>query len=313
MKIAHLRICAAIAFSLLLAACGTADYQTPVKSFADATAAAQKSLDGYVDAVVAQAKQERAAEAVAHSDKVKVQAGDCLVQGSTRCRVIYQSEDDPEPVPVSPESPVSSITALMRSINAYAGGLQAIATSDSAEKAKASLASTGGSLQNLAQLIGSKQDLGAFAEPTAQAAGWVVGAYIDHVRLDALREATGKGDKLIAESVPIFEATAKVISDAAKIPLANAVTDARSAFKDTPSESNLNRLMTAAAAYDAVLTAKPETVFHSLAEAHHELTEALHSDKLDLKTVFARMDALKAQAEELKDIVTAFIKASKKG
>jgi hypothetical protein len=308
-----IRLYCALAAAVLLAACGTGDYQKPVQTFAEATAAAQKSLDGYVAAVVSQAKEQRAAEAVEHSGKVEVQPDDCMLRGSARCRIVYQLDNDPAPVPISPESPVSTITALMGSIGTYADGLQAIATSDSAEKAKTSLAATSGSLQNLAKLVESKgSNLEAFAEPAASAAGWIVGAYIDHVRLNALRDATARADPLIGRAVPVFESTAKVIADAAKAPFANAVTDRRTAFKDNPSDSNLNGLLTAAADYDAVLTAKPDKVFQSLADAHHELTEALKSDDLNLTAVFAKMETLKSQAEELQKIVTAFIAAGKK-
>lgn len=224
--LAHFRFWLLILIGVMLAACGTSEYQKPIQTFSDATTLTQKSMHDYVDALVQQVRENRIKEAAAKPAGVRFQEGDCL-SDSTHCRIVLlKSKDDPNPRLLSLQQPIPKILALMDAIKTYADGLQAIATSDTGAKAEASLAAVGGSLQNLAQLLGEQgKTLSAFSEPAAAAVGWIAGEYIDSARLDALRIATKDADPLIAQAVPIFEAAAKEVDIANRAALAETVSE----------------------------------------------------------------------------------------
>jgi hypothetical protein len=308
-----IRLYFALGAAVLLAACGTGDYQKPVQTFAEATATAQKSLDGYVDALTAKVAEIRTKEAIANPGKVQIKsADDCIAESTEKhCRIIFLNSKGQEKE-LPPADPIPKIRGLVGEIKAYADSLEAIATSDSASKAEASLASANGSLQNLAKLIEQKgTNLEAFAEPAASAAGWIVGAYTDHVRLEALRTATRNADGLIDASVKVFEKAAITAEVAVNTGLSETVSTGIEEFGKSPSDSNLRNLIEAAQAMDSVLTAAPDKVFRNLAAAHHELTKALNSKEMNLQSAFEQMNALKSEADKLEKIVSAFVAATK--
>ena len=300
------------ALCVLLAACGTSDYQKPIQTFSDATELTRQSLHGYTDALVAQVRDGRMQEALESPRSVKYEQGGCLVS-SKRCRIVLQGEGE-EPKQLSPDEPIPKILALMDAIAAYADGLNAIATSDSAGKAEASLASVDGSLQQLASLAGQQgQALQGYAAPAAAAAGWIFGEYIDSVRYRALQDATKRADPVIGDAVRVLQDVAKEVNIANRAALAETVSKRKDAFRAAESESSLESLLAAAAAYDAALTAAPSGVFEKLRESHAELTKALNTEGISFAAAFAKMESLKAEAEKLKKIVSAFVAASKKG
>src|SRR5262249_31402237 len=142
----------------------------------------------YGEAVTSQVRQVRQRESLSKPVGVRLATGDCLA-GSNRCRVVlYKGPGDPSPRSLSPEFPIPKLIALAGSVKEYADGLQAIVASDSRAKAEAALASVNGTLQNLAKLVGDEgKSLEPFATPVAMAAGWIVGVYIDSVRIAALK------------------------------------------------------------------------------------------------------------------------------
>jgi hypothetical protein len=199
--------------SVALAACSVTAYEEPIKTFSAATTSADKALTGYSDLVVAQVKKVRRDEALAQPVGVQIakgeegQAEDCQ-SNSRRCRiVIYRSQDDRDPRPLLPEQPIPNLLSLMREMRTYADGLQAIVAADTKAQVEKSVDSVNGNLIKLAELIGADaQTFGSFATPAGDAAQWLLGVYIDSVKLAALRSATGNADPLIAEAVPFFEA-----------------------------------------------------------------------------------------------------------
>lgn len=312
-NVPHLRVSFALLFALVLAACGTTrEYQAPVKSFAVATGAAQQSLDQYLTAFSSQIKEVQIKAAVERPVRAQVERGDCLVD-SERCRVMFRMSRDDPPTSLSSDESFENISALLTEVKNYADGLNSIATSDSDEQAEAALASTKGNLENLAKLVaGEGAGAADFAEPVAAAAAWAASEYIDQVRLDALREATAEADPLVGRANVLFEGVSRRVSEAARADLANEVTAREVVWRGEGGQAALTNLLTAATAYDAVLQTPPEAVFHELRQSHAALTQALNSREISLASVYARMDSLKAEAEKLKKVVTAFIAASKK-
>ena len=301
----------ALFLALLLAACGSpGDYQKPIQTFAEATTSARDSLRQYVVALDRQAEEALMEKAVKEHDNVEVPEGECAGISASPCHVVYKA--GAKSISLSPEFSAPNLLALFDAIKTYADGLQAIATSDSASKAEASLASTSGNLKALAELIDKQGTASAYAEPVASGAAWLIGEYIDQIRLDALRSATQEADPLVAEAASYFEDTLQIAVDGTRGPFSFAVIEKESAFSDDPSPSTIKSLVKAVDDYNAALSAEPKNVFDKFKSSHHELTEALKRKELSFANAFAAMESLKAEAEKLKKIVEAFIAASQK-
>lgn len=300
--------------SLALAACSVTAYEEPIKTFSAATTAADKALAGYSDVVVAQVRKVRRDEAVAQPAGVRIAEGECQ-SDSSRCRIlVYRSREDPAPRPLLPEQPIPNLLRLMREIRTYADGLQAIVAADTKAQVEKSVDSVNGNLINLAKIVGADaQSFGSFATPAGDAAQWLLGIYIDRVKLAALGTATGNADPLIAEAVPFFEAAMGEARNVTNAGLAEAVSVRNDAFRQSRSEAALESLLQAAQTYDLALTAAPEGIFRQLSQSHSDLTKALNDDGVTWDRVFAGLESLEADAERLEGIVNALIAAANEG
>lgn len=296
---------------LLGSGCAIADYEKPIKSFSEATDATQKALQSYGEAVTGQVRDARRREGLSTPAAVRIAAGDCLRE-SKRCRVVvFKSRTDPSPRELSPEFPIPLLVALAASIKEYADGLQAIVVSDSRAKAEASLASVNGTLQNLAKLAGEQgKALEGFAAPVAMTAGWIVGVYIDAVRIAALKRATKNADPLIAKAAEVFAIAAQRADASFRATLGEAVSTRSDEFRTKKDEASMLALIRAAEAYDTVLTSPPGQTLKKFSEAHSALTAALEGPEINLQTAFSQFQTLKAEGEKLAKIISAFIKAA---
>jgi hypothetical protein len=296
---------------LALAACSVTAYEEPIKTFSAATTSADKALAGYSDVVVSQVRRVRREEAVAQPAGVRIAEGECQ-SDSSRCRIlIYRNRDDPEPRPLVPEQPIPNLLRLMREIRTYADGLQAIVAADTKAQVEQSVDSVNGNLLNLAKIIGADaQSFGNFATPAGDAAQWLLGIYIDSVKLAALRAATGNADPLISLAVPFFDAAMREARNVTNASLAEAVSVRNDAFRQSRSDAALESLLQAAQAYDVALTASPESIFRQLSQSHSDLTRALNDDDVTWDRVFAGLESLKADADRLAGIVTALLAAA---
>ena len=84
----------------------------------------------------------------------------------------------------------------------YAQNLAAIVADDSAAQAQASVTATLGSVQTLANTVAALDKKGttsvpAFATPVGSAVNWVLGEYVNQVKLNALRTATREANPVI--------------------------------------------------------------------------------------------------------------------
>src|SRR5882724_372069 len=307
------RSVAGLVLSLVLTACSVDEYEQPIRDFSAATTSADKALGSYSQIVVQEVTKMRRAEASARPVAVQIARGDCLGD-SARCRiVILRKRDEPDPRLLVPEQPIPTILSLMSEIKKYSDGLQAIVTADTTSKVEKSVDSVNGNLLNLAKLAGSDtKAFGNFATPAGEAVKWLFGVYIDSVKLHALRTATRNADPLIADAEPIFEEAMKQASNVTRDSLAETVSVRHDAYRQSENDADLTSLLQEAKTYDAILTAKPELIFHEFRLAHANLTKALNNDKVTWDQAFASLTVLKTDADQLSNIVSDLLTAAEK-
>jgi len=132
------------------------------------------------------------------------------------------------------------------------------------------------------------------------------------VKLHALRTATRNADPLIADAEPIFEEAMKQASNVTRDSLAETVSVRHDAYRQSENDADLTSLLQAAKTYDAILTAKPELIFHEFRLAHANLTKALNNDKVTWDQAFASLAVLKTDADQLSNIVSDLLAAAEK-
>ena len=305
---------AALAFGFTVSACSVAEYDPPIRTFSEAASSANTALSGYSDLAVREVGRIRREQALATPPGVRfMEEGESLdCQGdSRRCRiVILASRDDPNPRLIEPDPPIQNILILMNEIRKYGNGLQAIVAADTAAKVERSVDSVNGNLVNLAKLVGQDKSFGSFATPAGEAIKWAFGAYINSVKLNALRTATQNADPLIADSVEVFTKAMEQADSITRVGLAENVSRRLDAFRESHSDAHLSNLLQAARAYDTVLTADPATVFVELTKAHSDLTKALNDDEISWDKAFASLEAVKTHAQRLEGIIMGLLAAA---
>jgi hypothetical protein len=226
---------------------------------------------------------------------------------------LLAQQGDPGPEPLLAPSPLVNSLQLMDQISQYAKGLQAIVDADTESAVDVSINSVDASLLKLAALVKpSNPNFESFSVPVSDSVKWIAGQYINSVKLDALRTATRNANPLIMKSVDIFRHEADAADKGVRATLAEEVSVRKDSFKSTHSATDLTNWITAARAYDAVLTSPPaSTVFAKLADAHDALTKALSDNSISLETLFTKLDELKRQAKELQKIASEFMAARK--
>jgi hypothetical protein len=294
---------AGLAFSFFISSCDATSYKEPVSSFATGTTAAQSALieiNRQATSGVADIYRDQAVKGQAflgHKD------GDCTVNAQ-RCRLTVTIRSQEREVP--PESPLRNTIALMGRVAVYAQGLDAIVTANTAEEVASSVNSALGSAQDLAELVAKLQGqapgsatVPEFATPVGEAVNWVLGTYIEHVKLDGLRRATHDANPIIKEAAKVAGAEAGIAGDIQRRGFADTVTARFQAFDESKSAASYDELVAAATAYDNFLTSAPSDVFQKMATAHEALTNSLNDKNLSLADAMAKIKSFQTQAETL--------------
>ena len=284
----------------LLAACSTADYAKPVNTFAEASGEAESALVSLNESVTEGYANYVRSLASNGDGLVEIADGDCLV-ASERCRLTVFVRADGSEKQLAPDAALANMLAVMTGIRAYADNLTLIVTADTAQAASANVNATIGSVQNLAAIVAAQLgEPGAtvpdIAAPASAAANWLLGQYVESVKLDGLRHATATAQPVVAEAAGLFEQAGDVAAVLPKTLLAADVQRRLDVYRQTSSEADLDRLIVAADAYDTFLVAKPSQVFARLREAHDALAESLNNEDLTLAEAMAKIEVFAAEA-----------------
>jgi len=303
------RSVAAFSCVLLVAACSTADYSKPVNDFAAATSASKAALAD-LNTQVTQAYRGVLDATILRGDVLlRQKAGDCQV-GSVRCRLVLVDKDRNEVEPYPPEPPLARMSIVMTEIDAYAANLKALLEADTAQQASTQVNAALGSIQHLATTVasmnaegGSSAEIPSFATPAGEAVNWVVGQYVEHVKLDGLRQATQAAQPVIRQAADLFTAAATFASDVPKIELANQVSNAQDTITTSRSPGAISSYAQSAARYDALLTSSAPDLFQRMGDAHDALAQSLQDKELTLATAYARIQAFAGEAEKLAKVL----------
>ncbi len=196
------------------------DLKTPVDGFATAATAAQTTLQSYdqiLDATIYEANTTRALGGKGFVSRVD--PGDCINPGKAselgHCRLSLEINGQKFPLTSQPADPIAR--EIMAGIVTYAANLQTIATLDTEGPVKSAMTSTLANITTLSQDIDTATAkpgsgvapssitaaLTAYSGPVSDAAGFALGAYLDSVKLKALREATTQMDKVLGPMLDV--------------------------------------------------------------------------------------------------------------
>lgn len=327
--------------AFFLAACA-ADYSASVTRFRDAVKTAHDGLvamDEGARAVQAElAKRRYLVQPLANSDganpSVSIVRDDCT-SSADRCRVVVQvpKHDSMEPLEIQqPPSPqIPEVLEVMKSISAYAGGLSAIVSADTAENATASgkmaLTNAQKSAGLIAKMLGRPQaDVPQFAESSGNLFSWLIGEYVKTQQLHALREVVPNAQDAIAGLKEVGEelsknyrtASAALFADAVSNGIQNLSLNGRSNGYDPTDPKQrarvgklYDRVLADAAAFDAMLrgTKKGAGVFDQLVSAHEALNMGLSDENVTLEQTVAQIEAFANSASEFYEQSKAIVDA----
>ncbi|GAB4353938.1 MAG: hypothetical protein Kow00114_03440 [Kiloniellaceae bacterium] len=298
------------ALLLGLAACSTTDYSKPVNDFAAATGNAEKALAD-LNAQVTTAYRQVLTDAIRDNDvRARPASGDCLTR-SERCRLALIDRQGAVQEFYPPEPPLVQLTAVMGQISGYAQNLKALLEADSASKVAGSVNAALGSVQNLAETVAkadtapgaTPEKIPQFATPTAAAVNWIAGQYIESVKYRGLQRATKEAKPVIRKAADIFSTTSAFISDVPRAQLADEVAAADDAYRANRNDANLDKLVKAAAKYDALLSSTPPDLFKRLGDAHDALADSLQGDAITIGEAIGKIEAFAAEAQKLAKIL----------
>jgi hypothetical protein len=153
----------------------------------------------------------------------------------------------------------------------------------------------------------------AFSPPVSAAVVWAFGQYQDQVKLNALRKATAKMDRVLQAVVEKLRGSASVASAVDQDRLVLEYQAKRAAFQDapTPTATALEEMLAAAAKLDVVQKSQPQEVFEQMAVAHGALTKALIAKDTSFADAWKQIESFVAKAKELAKIVESFAEAAK--
>lgn len=292
------------ALVVLVSGCAVANYEKPIARFAEATKKAETALASLNEHTTKAYSNILKRKAKAGNRLVRAKGGDCLA-GSERCRLVLLDQQRREE-PLTPGSSIPKMLIVMADIRQYADGLHALLKAENGQKASAHVNEALGSIQDLAKKLG---DGGAptaipdFATPVGAGANWLIGQYVNKVKLDGLRHATKSAKPVIASAANLFATAASFGLDAQKARIAEGISERIEAFKRGPTDSNLEALIKDAVAYDRLLSTEPGETFRKLASAHSALADRLQDRSVSLVDAFEKIEAFAEEAEQLAKIV----------
>lgn len=313
----------AVALALILTACGTAGsgLDRPVDAFAAAARSNTQAVNAAADRLATAELTVRKLAALAERHQVSPADGTCGL-GSNSCSLIVRTgPNDAGTTLLRGNDDLRNVQGLARALEGYAVALNRIADADTRGQVESAtgrvadaLADLGETGARVAQALGldpsPAQPALQLTRPLGSAVAYVGGAYVERLKLQALRRATeaAEGDLSAPDQGPLAAATRifaealEQVAEARRAVFANAVTEAQASYETDPSAASLDRLIVAAQAYDALLRQDPGAVPRALRAAHLELARALQGPELDdLADYYAALDRLRDEAARARD------------
>ena len=304
---------------LVLAACASEPYKEPVATFAQAVTKSTEALAA-LDTHLATAHTD-VQRARVLSLRFRVQLKNCghQTESSEDCLLLLQETDKQgndigDPLSLQPEAPLTEIRPLLGGIKSYADNLSAILNADTSEKVRNSVTKALGSVENIAQnekvqekVSDQKAPTKDFSTPVAKVINWMVGKYVESIKIDAIRHATREADPIVHAATRVMieaERQGEIVMDTM---LVNTLRVRNDIWVVTPNEDNLNNLIAAVEALQRFRGRTRHSLFESLARAHRSLTKRVaNSGELSWTTTMANVEQFKSEANTLLQIIDEF-------
>ena len=316
-----------VIMGLVLAACASEPYKEPVATFAQAVTKSNEALAALDNQLAAAHTEVQRARVLSLQYRLELKNCGHAVKNSEQCLLLLQKTDEQgndigEPLSLQPEAPLTEVRNLLGGIETYADNLTAVLNADTTEKVRNSVTKALGSVERLAQDKRvqekvSKQEAPTkdFSIPIAKVVNWVVGRYVESIKIDAIRHATHEADPIVHAATRVMieaEGQGELVMDTT---LVKTLRVRKDAWQVAPNEANLRNLIAAVEALQRFRRGTRRSLFESLARAHRSLTKRVaDSGDLSWTMAMANVEQFKSEADTLLEIIddlTALTKSSK--
>ncbi|HVO04512.1 MAG TPA: hypothetical protein VMT54_20105 [Candidatus Cybelea sp.] len=308
-----------------LAACSTAQYAEPIKSFSDAATQASDAV-AKMNTALADATLEYALRSatdpklgsldVQTSDSCGAFVAPAKPEDAVRCRPEFTIiGEGGAKVTVTREqytNPMGNMVAVTAAIQKYAANLAAVQADNTADEVNTSIDKIQANLVALVQAADKNATLPSDL-PAAAGEGvkWIFGQYIESVKFDALKKAANAAVDPLNKAKLAFSGFETGVKGQLSLTAMRDSARAMDERRDNQVATNRDALEKANA-YDDFLTAPLSPMFDNLVAAHDKLVQALNgSGNASLKNFFTNLDQVKQQAEQIAKIATDIAAALK--
>lgn len=294
---------------VLLAGCAdTLKYAGPIDRFAEATRQAEQAIRRFAEPRPGE-RERLVAAALANPGNLAVPDSECRTDAAG-CELRVKGQDGIERR-LSGASSAPQTLALLADLSAYAADLKRIAIANREQDIRVALGSVTESVGSVAQVFGKR--VSPDAEIGNQLIAFLVNAYLNELKLDALREATTMMEAALPEQAEFLNAMGGLLTER-EIGIAftryqAARNDFRLSAPPVP-VARLEALEASAKELDGLLKLRASlegdnaSVFKSMRAAHAKLHKALHDDDSNsFDGALAEIDFFLREAERLAGIV----------
>jgi hypothetical protein len=284
--------------ALALAACTSGPYKKAIEDFAAATATADRAIGEMAVQLEGRERQRRIEAATADAATaltVRAISEESCRSEDSACALASNGE------PIEPGPQLVNSRALVREILRYSQLLGEIANADQEAEVEGAIASANASIAKIAAAF--KRPVPAAVSPAGELVNWLVGQYMDYLKLQALRDATTAAEQAFPETEAFLVALSAALDEPTDVDHTLAFNDARTRFRNDPSAANLAQWNLAAAQLDLALRLDADDVFIKMRESHRALAQALAQPDLDFESAIRLIREYQDSAEELLDIL----------
>ena len=309
-----------------LTACASEPYKEPVATFAQAVTKSTEALAALESQLANAHSEVNMARALSPKNRVAPKDCDHDTARVKDCVLLLQETDEDgkdvgSPSNLQPDAPLAEIRILLDGIKSYADNLAAVLNADTTEKVRNSVNKALGSLERLTHNSKVRKEINQrrtpvkdFATPLANAVNWVVGKYVESIKIDAIRHATFEADPIVQATTRAMMAAEQQGERIMHAVLVNSLRNANDAWVKTPSESNLSKLMSEVRALQHFRSQARPSLFKAMADAHRSLKNRLaNSQDLTWTTTMAKVEQFNAEADSLLQIIDSFSELTKPG
>ena len=299
-----------------LAACASEPYREPIAAFAQAvnkSGDALATLDSQLTGAHAAVQRSRA---LSGRYFLKLDKCDHNTENYGKCVLLLQKTTDDgssigEPSKMQPDAKLSQVRALFGDIASYASSLSAVSNANTDHEIENAVTKALASVEKLAKDESvreklDKQDASVrdFATPIATIINWVVGRYVETVKINAMREATRAADPIVRAATLVLidiEGQGKRVLYTKLVDNLSARMDA---WREEPNEANLDKLLAAVEAVQRFSIETRSSLFVALGRAHKGLADRFaDSAKAGWVTTMAEVEQFNNEAQALLGVI----------